>query len=197
MKGLYRFGAFVGFLVMVQFNTIAQQLEVDSTITTKANNKVRYMNNVFVELGGSGGFYNLGYERTLFKKNKIALYNGIEISYRKIHPSITDYDMVVGMNLLGFTYGTTHQLDAELSVAWAINFSPFPSSISQQLERKRKGQPHSLTFSSMNSIGLGYRYNIKKRWLIRSKILYMFKYDFDLNHYFNSPWFDIGMGFKF
>ncbi len=71
--------------------------------------------------------------------------------------------MVVGLNLLGFTYGIKHQLDVNVSIAWGIDVTPFANSIAEQLERKRNGQSHSLTFDAKNAIGLGYRYNIKKR----------------------------------
>jgi hemolysin activation/secretion protein len=157
----------------------------------------QYKNNVFIEIGGTAGFYNVGYERQIYQKNKIALYSGIELSYRKIHPRINDVDMVVGLNLLGFTYGTKHQLDINVSIAWGIDFTPFPNSISEQLERKRNSEFYELTFDAKNAIGLGYRYNIKKRWLIRCMALYMFKYDFVYGSYWHVPWGEIGAGFKF
>jgi hypothetical protein len=175
------------------FSSLLAQGQSDtSSDTTKL-----YKNNVFVELGGTGGFYNVGYERQVYQNNKIALYNGIEFSYRKIHPSITDYDIVVGLNLLGFTYGIKHQLDINISMAWAINFAPYPHSISEQLGRKENGEPHALTFDAKNAIGIGYRYNIKKRWLIRCMALYMFKYDLMHRDYWHFPYGEIGAGFKF
>jgi hypothetical protein len=181
------------YIFCLVFSSLLAQGQTDtSSDTTK-----HYKNNFFVELGGTGGFYNVGYERQVYQKNKVSLYSGIELSYRKIHPSITDVDMVVGLNLLGFTYGIKHQLDVNVSIAWGIDFTPFPNSISEQLESKRKGDPYTLTFDAKNAIGLGYRYNIKKRWIIRCMALYMFKYDFVDGSYWHVPWGEIGAGFKF
>ncbi|MFT4544957.1 MAG: hypothetical protein ACI9EQ_001423 [Bacteroidia bacterium] len=182
-------------LVLIPFLSRSQQSDTDSTHI--AETTVHFKNNVFIELGGTAGFYYIGYEREYYSRNKVSLYGGIEWSYRKMHPSISDPHMVFGINLLGFTYGVKHQLDIELSMAWGIDFTPFPNTIAEQLERKRLRLPTEPTFTSRNAIGVGYRYNLKEHWLLRIKALYMFKYDFEYKEYWQQPWGEIGFGYKF
>ncbi len=184
-------------LVTLLFTLLYSQVDGQEDIEWVSPEKKDYKNIISLELGGTGGFYNLGYERMIYSKGMVGLYTGVEASYRKISPRITDYDMVFAFNLLGFTYGKKHQLDVELSTNWAVNFNPYPNSILEQLRQKRLGNYYKLTFASWQALGIGYRWNIKKRWLLRAKFLYMFRYDFEFKEYYQQPWFDVGFGFKF
>jgi hypothetical protein len=191
-----RFGLIILNVVFLFPSPVSGQKELKDSVNITTDEKV-YFNNVFIEIGGTSGFYNLGYERIYFSKNQVSLSSGIEWSYRKLHPSISDPHMVFGLNLLGFTYGKKHQVELELGMTWGIDMTPTPGTIAQQLERKRQRLPTEPTFTSSNSVGLGYRYNLKQRWLLRCKFLYIFKYDLEYREYWHQPWGDIGFGYKF
>jgi hypothetical protein len=99
---------------------------------------------------------------------------------------------------LGYLYGETHRLDVEIGLIWRINLNPFPDEIWEQLDRKQMGLPYRLTFSSVYSVGVGYRYDGLKRFGFRLKPMYIFKYDFDLKYLALSfPYFDTAIYFKF
>jgi hypothetical protein len=157
-----------------------------------------YRNNVFVEGGGGSIFYSVGYERWINLKKQNRLHHltvGTELSYLGVKTQ-TPSDMNANITL-GYLYGEKHRLDTEIGLIWRINLNPYPDNIAEQLERKRNGMPHRLTFSSFYSIGIGYRYDGLKRIGFRLKPMYIFKYDFDENYLSLSlPYFDTAVYFK-
>jgi hypothetical protein len=196
MRGSYRFVVLSVLAFLVSFDSLAQQ--ENRTDSLKRNEK-RFNNNVFVEGGGGSIYYSIGYERdfNLTQKNALhRMYFGTEMSYLGVDTK-TPNDMNVNF-MLGYLYGRKHCLDTELGLIWRINVNPFPHDISDQIDRKMAGLSYRLTFSSMYSIGIGYRYDGFKRFGFRVKPMYIFKYDFDLNYLsFSLPYFDTAIYFKF
>jgi len=188
-------------MTLVHFSLLCagQQIQTDSISADSTIVPKEFRNNVFLEGGGGSIFYSIGYERLVRLGRKNRLHHitiGSELSYLGINTK-TPNDMNVNVTL-GYLYGKDHRLDAEVGLIWRINLSPYPDRISEQIDRKRRGLSYRLTFSSVYSIGVGYRYDGLKRFGFRLKPMYIFKYDFDLKYLALSiPYFDTAIYFKF
>lgn len=155
-------------------------------------------NGVFLDLGGAGGFYSVGIERRVvrLKTDKWHLWISVDFGYQgKMFNFPVD---AVGSFNLAVTYGSRHMVDVEIGSLWAMDFSVPLNSLPDNLRAKREGGNFEVTFSSYNSIGIGYRWLITPRWEIRARPLWIFKYDYDFGKLTNSfPWVKLGVSYKF
>jgi hypothetical protein len=202
MRGLYRFGYIVGLLVLIQTYCKAQTATSDSIIPSKSLEMLKKNNSVFFELGGAGLYYSLGYERTVFrdKTNHWCLFMSLDAAYYgKIKTGIlrSPFHMMSSLNISA-TYGKRHKAEVELGWVIGADFDVPLSELSQQLHDKVHGGGYDVTFTTLNTFGLGYRFEINDSWGIRSKPQVKFKYDIEFKEWqFGYFWMDIGTYYKF
>ena len=95
--------------------SLAQNLAVGAAKGT--NNHVMY-----VELGGTGYFYTVNYERLLFSKSKFALFGRAGIEYIPFGRANTLLHFPVGANL---TFGEKkHRAEVGMAALFRMDFSP-------------------------------------------------------------------------
>ena len=102
------------FLAQVQFSA-AQNLVVDGTEGT--NKHI-----IYLELGGSGYYYTINYERLLFGKNKFAGFARAGFEYIPIQGADRLIHFPIGAN---FTYGKRkHRAEAGFAALFRMDFDP-------------------------------------------------------------------------
>jgi len=202
MGGLYRFSVLAGCLIAMQSYCFGQKATGDSLMNSTQIPATRHNNSVFFEIGGAGLYYSLGYERTIFrdKTNYWHLLMSLDAAYYgKIRMGIlrSPFHMMSSLNI-SITYGRRHKVEAELGLVIGADFDVPLSELSQQLHDKVHGGGYDVTFKTLNTFGLGYRFEITDSWGIRSKPQIRFKYDFEFKEWqFGYFWMDIAVFYKF
>lgn len=178
----------ISLLITLFSLSMSAQVNTDSSVQYLP----RYMNNVFVEGGGSF-WYSVGYERLLyrFKDSNFSLYTNHDFGYYPGNVLHSDFG-------LGVAYGKRHQLDLEISGLTYWNLEQPLSELPMQLEYKRNRQHYVLPVEGFSSVGIGYRVTILRRLLLRAKPLFIFKYDFVFERVTEKRfWFSVAIGYQF
>jgi len=104
------------FLTSIAFPVLGQNLYV------KGGNKGTPDNVAYLELGGTGYFYSVNYERKLLQRSTFAMFGRIGLEYLPIRQA----DMMVHLPLgAAFTLGQRkHRFEAGMAALFRIDFSP-------------------------------------------------------------------------
>lgn len=155
------------------------------------------LNNIFVEIGGAGYIYSLGYERIILagKQRKWGISLSVDIgNFGKYGVFPKDLMSNLGLSVI---YGRRHKIEAELGWVWAFDFN-VPFDLERQRWEKLHGSGYAATIVTFNTFGIGYRWQVNNRITLRAKPMIKFKYDFDYKKwYFGGLWGDIGICYNF
>lgn len=169
----------------------------DSLHSSNSPSILKLYNNVFVEVGGAGYIYSFGYERTIYvsKNKKWSLFSSIEVgNFGKT--SGFSKSMMADLSAHA-TFGIKHKIESQIGWIWAFDFD-VPFDLDQQRQNKLHGQGYAATIITINTIGLGYRWEINSRWGVRAMPIFIFKYDFDFGKWYGIGfWGEGGVYYKF
>lgn len=181
----------------VESNCLAQE-PVQDSLTVVSSALIRQRNNaVLFELGGAGGLYSIGYER-VFVTSRNRYWQGVSsIDFGNFGKFwIFDVHMTSSVNA-SVIYGKKHRAEVEIGWVWIMDFD-VPFNLSEQRHNKLYGTHYRVTFRTLNTIGAGYRYSISEKWEVKSKPMWVFKYDFDYEKMtWSSFWMDFSILYKF
>ena len=105
----------LGLMVFSSLSSQAQRLAVGAEKGT--NNHILYL-----ELGGTGYYYSVNYERLLLNKSKIGVFARVGLEYIPFGQADKLLHFPIGMNV---TYGERkHRVEAGLAGLFRIDFSP-------------------------------------------------------------------------
>lgn len=166
----------------------------------KALNDTLSKNAVYVELGGRGGIYSLGYERLLLKRKKLALSASVGVSS---FPEIIVLTLPVSLNA---TFGQKrNNLVLSLSIANGFNILPTMENIKNRQKQKKEGKCCTPLgkpiYQFTNLLGVAYKRAIfKNKFSIETSAMCLFALDSDMDFtsgkcrtaVFVNPW----LGFK-
>lgn len=171
--------------------------------TSKFYNKTLSKNNFSIELGGKALFYSLGYERIVYRSEKVLLTGNINLSY----VPFAGFDGIVIPITINTLIGKKrNKLLFGLSVTNAIDFNPYPKTRKARLAYIASGQykydhyspPYQLLYLVPN---IGYRMYFKTGSsfsLAFAPIVYHHYNYIDLSNLKLGlfPWFSINYNFK-
>jgi len=179
--------------VSLKYNPLFSQKD-----TSQYFNKTLSNNNFSIELGGKAIFYSIGYERTIYRSQKIILSATINLN-----TDLTKWIIPIGLNLilgkkenkLLFGLCETNQFDS----------NPYPKTKTERQAFRASGQynypPYRLLFIIPS---IGYRRYFKKGNSLSVVYTYLIYGSTTENFIFSKPgqgflfpWFGINYNFKF
>ncbi len=184
-------------IIVIILLSLKNNLLFSQKDTSQYFNKTLSNNNFSIELGGKGGLYSIGYERTLYRSQSFLLSGSINVGG-------IGGTFPIGLNTM---FGKKiNKLFLGLYATNDFNFNPYPKSNKDRLALRAAGQNYSQLYSLYLIPAIGYRRYFKKGNSLTIAFTPIMFIRNESTYHFNSlinwlqlttPWFGVNYNFKF